>query len=290
MSKNKEYKATINANGAVISIVSKGNEDDYISLTDIAKYKNLDSPADVVKNWLRSRSTIEFLGLWEQMNNSDFKLVEFDQFKNEAGANAFVLSPQKWVSTTGAIGIISKSGRYGGTFAHKDIAFEFASWVSPEFKLYIIKDYQRLKGDENSKLSLEWNVNRLLSKLNYKMHTDAIKENLISNDLTNMEIAITYANEADVLNMALFGKTAKEWRNENSDLKGNIRDYATIEQLIVMVNLENMNANFIEQGLEQKQRLIELNKIARAQLKSLINNKSIKKLGNLNKEQLSDSK
>ncbi|MGH4119345.1 KilA-N domain-containing protein [Clostridium sp.] len=215
-------------------MVSKGNEDDYISLTDIAKYKNIDSPADIVKNWLRNRSTIKFLGLWEQMNNPDFKLVEFDQFKNEAGANVFVLSPQKWISTTNAIGIISKSGRYGGTFAHKDIAFEFASWVSPEFKLYIIKDYQRLKGDENSRLSLEWNVNRLLSKLNYKMHTDAIKENLISNDLTNKAISITYANEADVLNMALFGKTAKEWRNENLDLKGNIRDFATIEQLIVL--------------------------------------------------------
>ena len=290
MAKSKEYKATINANGAEISIVSKGNEDDYISLTDIAKYKNIDSPADVVKNWLRSRNTIEFLGLWEQMNNPDFKLVEFDQFKNEAGANAFVLSPQKWISTTGAIGIISKSGRYGGTFAHKDIAFEFASWVSPEFKLYIIKDYQRLKGDENSKLSLEWNVNRMLSKLNYRIHTDAIKENLISNDLTNKEIGITYANEADVLNVALFGKTAKEWRNEEPDIKGNIRDYATIEQLIVLVNLENLNANFIEKGMEQRQRLIELNKIARVQLKSLLNNKNVKNLENLNTKQLGKGK
>ena len=290
MDKDKNYKATINANGSEISIVSKGNEDDYISLTDIAKYKNSDSPADVVKNWLRSRSTIEFLGLWERMNNPAFKLVEFDQFKNEAGANAFVLSPQKWITSTSAIGIISKSGRYGGTYAHKDIAFEFASWVSPEFKLYIIKDYQRLKGDENSKLSLEWNLNRVLSKLNYKIHTDAIKDNLISNDLRNKQIARTYAYEAVVLNMALFGKIAKEWRIENPDLKGNIRDYATIEQLIVMVNLENMNANFIEQGLEQKQRLIELNKIARMQLKSLLNNKSVKKIENLNKKQLDTQK
>lgn len=289
MNKNKEYKATINANGAEISVVSKGNEDDYISLTDIAKYKS-DEPNDVIRNWLRNKDTIEFLGLWEKMSNPDFKPVEFDGFRNEAGKNAFVLSPQKWVSKTDAIGIISKSGRYGGTFAHKDIAFEFASWVSPEFKLYIIKDYQRLKGDENSKLSLEWNVNRLLSKLNYKMHTDAIKENLISNDLTNKEIAITYASEADVLNMALFGKIAKVWRNENPNLKGNIRDYATIEQLIVMVNLENMNANFIEQELEQQQRLIELNKIARTQLKSLLNNKSVKKLENLSKKQLGDLK
>ena len=284
MAKNGEYKATINANGTNIAIITKKNADDYISLTDIAKYKNSDSPADVIKNWIRSRSTIEFLGLWERMNNPDFKLVEFDQFKNEAGANAFVLSPQKWISSTNAIGIISKSGRYGGTYAYKDIAFEFASWVSPEFKLYIIKDYQRLKEDKNSKLSLEWNVNRVLSKLNYKIHTDAINEKLISNELTGKQIAITYATEADVLNMALFGKTAKEWRNENPDLKGNIRDYASIEQLIVMVNLENMNANFIEQGIEQKQRLLELNKIARVQLKSLLDNKSVKRLKDINKK------
>ncbi|MBV4446925.1 KilA-N domain-containing protein [Clostridium tyrobutyricum] len=267
----------INANGANISIVSKGNEADYISLTDIAKYKS-DEPNDVIRNWLRNRDTIEFLGLWEKINNPNFKPVEFDGFRKEAGKNAFVLSPQKWINSTDAIGIISKSGRYGGTYAHKDIAFEFASWVSPEFKLYIIKDYQRLKEDENSKLSLKWNLNRMLSKLNYRIHTDAIKENLISNDLTGKQIAITYANEADVLNMALFGKTAKQWRNEKPDLKGNIGDYATIEQLIVMVNLENMNANFIQKGLNQKQRLIELNKIARTQLKSLLNNKNVKKL------------
>ncbi len=290
MPKEKEYKETIHANGTNISVVSKGNEDDYISLTDIAKHKNPDYPADIVKNWLRSRSTIEFLGLWEKMNNPDFKLVEFDQFKNQAGSNAFVLSPQKWVSATNAIGIVSKSGRYGGTYGYKDIAFEFASWVSPEFKLYIIKDYQRLKQDENSRLSLEWNVNRILSKVNYKIHTDAIKENLISNDLTNKQIGFTYANEADVLNMALFGKTAKQWRDENSDLKGNIRDYATIEQLIVMANLENMNANFIEKGLEQRKRLIELNKIARTQLKSLLDNKSVKKLEDLNRKQLGNGK
>jgi hypothetical protein len=289
MAKSKEYKATINANGAEISIVSNGSEDDYISLTDIAKYKS-DEPNDVIRNWLRTRDTIEFLGLWEKMNNPDFKPVEFEGFRNEAGKNSFVLSPQKWISATGAIGIVSKSGRYGGTFAHKDIAFEFASWVSPEFKLYIIKDYQRLKGDENSKLSLEWNVNRMLSKLNYRIHTDAIKENLISNDLTNKEIGITYASEADVLNVALFGKTAKEWRNEEPDIKGNIRDYATIEQLIVLVNLENLNANFIEKGMEQRQRLIELNKIARVQLKSLLNNKNVKNLENLNIKQLGKGK
>ncbi|WP_244834658.1 KilA-N domain-containing protein [Clostridium sp. BJN0001] len=289
MPEKKEYKATIHANGADISVVSKGNEDDYISLTDIAKHKS-DEPNDVIRNWLRNRDTIEFLGLWEKMSNPDFKPVEFDGFKKEAGRNAFVLSPQKWISATNAIGIISKAGRYGGTYAHKDIAFEFASWVSPEFKLYIIKDYQRLKQDENSRLSLEWNVNRVLSKVNYKIHTDAIKENLISNDLTNKQIGFTYANEADMLNMALFGKTAKQWRDENPDLKGNIRDYATIEQLIVMANLENMNANFIGKGLDQKQRLIELNKIARTQLKSLLDNKSVKKLEDLNRKQLGDGK
>ncbi|MBU3161051.1 KilA-N domain-containing protein [Clostridium frigoris] len=289
MAKSKEFKATINANGAEISVVSSGSEDDYISLTDIAKYKS-DEPNDVIRNWLRTRDTIEFLGLWEKMNNPNFKPVEFEGFRNEAGKNSFVLSPQKWITATGAIGIVSKSGRYGGTFAHKDIAFEFASWVSPEFKLYIIKDYQRLKGDENSKLSLEWNVNRVLSKLNYRIHTDSIKENLISNDLTNKEIAFTYANEADVLNVALFGKTAREWRNENPDAKGNIRDYATIEQLIVLVNLENLNANFIEKGMEQRQRLMDLNKIARTQLKSLLNNKNIKALKGLNIKQIGSDK
>ncbi len=250
-------------------------------MTDIAKYKNEDSPGDVVKNWLRNRNTIEFLGLWEQFNNLNFKLVEFDQFKNESGSNAFVLSPQKWIESTNALGITSKSGRYGGTYAHKDIAFEFASWISPEFKLYIIKDYQRLKENESSKLSLDWNLNRTLAKLNYKIHTDAIKENIVSNNLTSEQIGVTYANEADLLNVALFGKTAKQWRNENPESKGNIRDFATIEQLIVMVNLENMNAHMINQGIEQKQRLIELNKIARNQLNTLLNNKTVKSIGNI---------
>jgi hypothetical protein len=282
MPKEKPLQATITAKGTEIAVYSAGDDNDYISLTDIAKFRNQDAPADVVKNWLRSKDTIEFLGLWEQLNNPNFKLVEFDQFKNEAGRNAFVLSPQKWVKTTDAIGLISKSGRYGGTFAHKDIAFEFASWVSPEFKLYIIKDYQRLKDDENSRLSLEWNVNRVLAKLNYRIHTDAIKENLISNDLTTKQIGITYANEADVLNVALFGKTAKEWRAEKPDAKGNIRDYATIEQLVVMVNLENMNAHLIKQGLEQKLRLVELNKLARSQLQSFLHNKAMKQLKDTN--------
>jgi hypothetical protein len=263
-------KGTINAKGTEITVISKGDANDYISLTDIARYKNPEFPADVVKNWMRSRSTIEFIGLWEQLNNPDFKLVEFDQFRNEAGSNAFVLSPQKWISSTNAAGIISKSGRYGGTFAHKDIAFEFASWISAEFKLYIIKDYQRLKTDENSRISLEWNVNRVISKINYKIHTDAIKENLIPGLVSSKQQSFTYANEADMLNVALFGKTAKGWKEENSDSKGNMRDEATIQQLIVLSNLESMNAELIKQGLAQNQRLLILNKMAIEQMTSIL--------------------
>ncbi len=271
-------KATINANGTEITIISKGNQDDYISLTDIARYKS-DEPKDVIKNWMRAKSTIEFLGLWEQLNNPNFKGVEFDAFKNEAGANAFTLSPQKWIDSTNAIGIISRAGRGGGTFAHKDIAFEFASWVSAEFKLYIIKDYQRLKSDENSRLSLEWNVNRTISKINYKIHTDAIKDKLIPLGVTSAQQGITYASEAEVLNVALFGKTSKEWRAENPDKKGNIRDYATIQQLIVLSNLESMNAELIKEGVSQRERLCKLNKMAIEQLTSLLGDGNIKLLG-----------
>ncbi|MFV0517401.1 MAG: KilA-N domain-containing protein [Aminipila sp.] len=278
-----DYKDKINAGGMEISVVSKGDDNDYISLTDIAKYKNSEFPADVIKNWLRNRSTIEFLGLWEQLNNSDFKLVEFDQFRNESGANAFVLSPQKWITSTNAIGIRSTSGRYGGTFAHTDIAFEFASWVSPEFKLYIIKDYQRLKDDENSRLSLNWNVKRTLSKVNYKIHTDAIKENLIPEDISKKFVGITYANEADVLNMALFGMTAKEWRQANPTKakKENIRDSATVEQLVVLSNLEGINADLVSQGIPQSERLIRLNETARRQINSILTSPSMKILKHL---------
>ena len=278
-------KAIINANGTKINILSKGDENDFISITDIARYKNPESPADVIKNWMRNRSTIEFLGLWEQLNNPDFKLVEFDQFKNEAGSNAFVLSPQKWIVTTNATGIISKSGRYGGTFAHKDIAFEFASWVSAEFKLYIIKDYQRLKADENSRISLEWNVNRIISKINYKIHTDAIKENLIPAQVTDRQQSFMYANEADLLNVALFGKIAKEWREQNPDVKGNMRDDANIQQLIVLSNMESMNAELIKQGVEQTQRLLILNKMAIEQMTSILRSAAVKKLGGKNNDQ-----
>ncbi len=270
-------KDTINANGIEISVISTGDQDDYISLTDIARYKS-DDPNDVIKNWMRGKDTIEFLGLWEQLNNPDFKPVEFDGFRKQAGANAFTLSAQKWISSTGAIGLISKSGRYGGTFAHKDIAFEFASWVSAEFKLYIIKDYQRLKTDENSRISIDWNINRTISKINYKIHTDAIKENLIPKNVSNAQQGITYASEADVLNVALFGKTAKEWRNENNKSSGNIRDEATLQQLIVLSNIESMNAELIKQNIPQKERLIKLNKMAIDQMRSLIDNPSVKLL------------
>ncbi|MDE5576124.1 MAG: KilA-N domain-containing protein [Oscillospiraceae bacterium] len=274
---NNSIKSVIHAKDTDIAVISAIGKEDYISLTDIAKYRS-DEPNDVVKNWLRSKSTIEFLGLWEQMNNPNFKPVEFDGFRNEAGANAFTMSPQKWINATNAIGIISKSGRYGGTFAHKDIAFEFASWISPEFKLYIIKDYQRLKEDEAYRLSLDWNVKRLISKANYRIHTEAIKDNLIPPDIGKVRQGFIYASEADVLNVALFGQTAAEWRKANPEAKGNMRDYATIEQLLVLANLESANAMFIENGIEQSERVIMLNQLAIKQLKTLSEAASIKRL------------
>lgn len=263
-------KETINANGKEIAIYTYDFVNEFISLTDIAKYKS-NEPNDVIRNWMRLKDTIEFLGLWEKLHNPDFNPVEFDGFRNEAGANVFTMSPQKWIEGVNAKGIVSKSGRYGGTFAHSDIAFEFASWISAEFKLYIIKDYKRLKNDENSRLSLNWNLNRELSKLNYKIHTDAIKENLIPPELTPQQIAFTYASEADMLNMVLFGKTAKMWREENTDKKGNIRDYATINQLLVLVNLESYNAILIEQKKIQSERIVLLRNMAVKQLQTLEN-------------------
>jgi len=261
-------KETIHAKGFDIGIFTTDFQNEYISLTDIARYKS-DEPNDVIRNWLRSRDTIEFLGLWESLHNSDFKPVEFDGFRNEAGLNAFTLSPSKWIDGVNAIGIVSKAGRYGGTYAHSDIAFEFASWISAEFKLYIIKDYKRLKADENSRLSLNWNLNREISKLNYRIHTDAIKANLIPPALTPEQISYTYASEADMLNVALFGKTAKQWRNENQDSKGNIRDDATINQLLVLANMESYNAILIEQGKRQSERLIILHDLAIKQLQTM---------------------
>ena len=243
---DKTVKETIHAQGIEIGIYTTDFENEFISLTDIAKYKS-DDPAAVIQNWMRNWDVIEFLGLWETLHNTDFKPLEFEGFKTEAGANAFTMSPQKWIKATNAIGIISKSGRYGGgTFAHSDIAMEFASWISAEFKLYIVKDYRRLKADENSRLSLNWNLNRELSKLNYKIHTDAIKGNLIIPELTPAQKSFVYADEADLLNVALFGMTAKEWRKDHPGKKGNIRDYADLHHLLVLSNLESYNAILIE--------------------------------------------
>jgi len=275
----KQMKETIYAKGMEIAIYTEDFQDEYISLTDIAKYKN-NNPSDVIKNWMRSKDTIEFLGLWEELHNPNFKPVEFDGFKSQAGSNAFTLAPQKWIENTNAKGIISKSGRYGGTFAHSDIAFEFASWISAEFKLYIIKDYKRLKSDESSKLSLNWNLNRELSKINYRIQTDSIKENLIPKLLSPNQIAFTYASEADVLNVALFGITAKEWRTKNPDQKGNMRDDATLHQLLVLANMESYNAILIAQDEPQSKRLQLLNQLAITQLQTMqnLNTESLKKI------------
>ena len=253
-----------------VTIISH-NENDYISLTDIAKYKS-DDPTAVIGNWMRNRNTIEFLGIWESLYNPMFKPLEFEVFRKEAGLNAFTLSPQKWTKTTNAIGIVAKSGRYGGTFAHKDIAFKFASWISVEFELYIVKEFQRLKEEEQKQLG--WSAKRELSKINYRIHTDAIKRNIIPEEVTPQQASIIYANEADVLNVAMFGMTAKQWREANADKKGNIRDYATINELICLSNMENLNAVFINQGLPQSERLIKLNQIAIQQMKVLEDNQS----------------
>ena len=271
-------KDSLSAKGVSIQVYTEDFKNDYISLTDIARYKS-DEPSDVIKNWMRRKDTIEFLGLWESLNNTNFNSVEFDRIKSEAGYNSFTLSPKKWISLTNAIGIISKSGRYGGAFAYSDIAFEFASWISAEFKMYVIQDYKRLKSDENSRLSLNWNLNREISKLNYKIHTDAIKEYLL-NDLTDEQLSYKYASEADLLNVALFDKRAKQWRDENPKLKGNMRDYANLQELLVLANMESYNAILISKDISQKERMIELRALAKKQLlslKSLENKKLISK-------------
>ena len=269
----------LNANGTEITLITPPNQkDDYISLTDIAKYRNPDDPAGVISNWLRNRNTIEYLGLWEEMNNPAFNPLEFEEFKYSSGENSFTLSPRKWIDSTNAIGLISKPGRYGGTYAHSDIAFEFASWISPEFKLYIIKDYQRLKIEESNRLALGWNTKRELSKINYRIHTDAIKDFLITPELTKKEQSYTYANEADLLNVALFGKTAKQWRDETGNKKQNKRDFASVEQLIVLVNLESMNADMIRQNIPASERLKKLRNVAYYQLQSLLTNNAAGKL------------
>ena len=276
---SKIKKEQISAKGFSIQVYTEDFKNDYISLTDIAKYKNTDDPRFVIQNWMRNRNTLEFIGLWEALNNPNFNRVQFDTFRNEAGLNRFTMTPSKWIESTDAIGIVSKAGRYGGTYAHYDIAMEFASWLSPEFKLYIIQDYKRLKEDENSKLSLTWNLHREISKINYKIHTDAIKEYLLK-DLTNEQLSFKYASEADMLNVALFNKRAKEWRNENPNLKGNMRDYANINELLVLANMESYNSILIAKGIKQKERMIELREFARKQIFALerLSSESMNKL------------
>jgi hypothetical protein len=271
MSKNKK----INIDGTEITIIAQ-EQNDYISLTDMARSQLQEV---VIIKWLSLKSTIEYLGEWEALYNPHFNYTEFGTIKNSAGSNNFVLSAKQWIETTNAIGISAKAGRYGGTYAHKDIAFHFGMWISPKFQLLLVKEYQRLKEDESDRLKLEWNFQRTLAKVNYHIHTDAIKENLIPETLNKSQVSIIYANEADVLNMALFGKTAKEWRDQNHDKKGNIRDYAPIEQLVVLSNMESINAMLIHQKMGQPERLVQLNQMAITQMESLLNNQlTLKKL------------
>lgn len=270
-------KKTINVKGSEIAVYRK-EQDDYISLTDIARHRDVERTDYVIQNWLRNRNTIEFLGIWEQLNNPDFKPIEFDGFRKQAGLNSFVVTAKRWIERTGAIGLVSKAGRYGGTYAHKDIAFEFAAWISVEFKLYLIKEFQRLKEEESRALSLEWNLQRTLAKINYRIHTDAVKEKLIPPRLDKTRMTAIYANEADLLNVALFGITAREWREANPDKEGNIRDHASLEQLVVLSNLESINSVLIHQGLTQHERLSQLNEIAITQMKSLTGASGIKRL------------
>ncbi|HZW18208.1 MAG TPA: KilA-N domain-containing protein [Luteimonas sp.] len=268
--------AKIDVKGTAVTVISARDED-YISLTDIARYKDNERTDYIIQNWLRNRNTIEFLGIWEQLNNPDFNPIEFDGIRSQAGLNSFVLTTKRWTEATGAIGINSRAGRYGGTFAHKDIAFEFASWVSVEFKLYLIKEFQRLKEVEREQLG--WDIRRNLTKINYRIHTDAIKANLIPPQLTPQQTTFVYASEADLLNMALFGKTAKQWRDENPGSKGNIRDDANAAQLVCLANLEALNAHFIHQGLAQAERLQRLNETAIGQMKLLLEDAGVRHLG-----------
>ena len=262
--------------GTEVSIQWNMERDDYISLTDIAKVKDSDNPRYIIQNWMRNRNTIEFHGVWESLYNPNFNRVEFDAFRSQAGLNSFVMTPQKWIDATAAIGIVSKAGRYGGTYAHKEIAFEFASWISVEFKLYLVKEFERLKAEEMRRFG--WDIKRNLAKINYRIHTDAIKENLIHPELSAKQVSLVYASEADVLNMALFGMTAKEWRDSHPELKGNIRDYANVSQLVCLANLENLNAVFIGEGMPQAERLARLNAIAISQMQVLTQDHRIEML------------
>lgn len=261
---------TLHVKGFEVGIYTEDYRNEYISLTDIARFRNSDDPRYAIQNWMRNRNTIEFLGLWESLHNPNFNRVQFDAFRNESGLNRFVMTPSKWIEQTGAMGIVSKVGRYNsGTYAHSDIAMEFASWISAEFKLYLMKDYRRLKFDENSRLSLSWNLNREISKLNYRVHTDAIKQNILPPELTREQQSYVYADEADVLNVALFGITAAQWRSQNVGKKGNIRDYATIQQLLVLANMESYNALLIDQKQPQSVRLQALREMGIRQLQTL---------------------
>jgi hypothetical protein len=278
MGSNMAKKETITVQGTEIVLFSKEKED-YVSLTDMAKHKNAEATGVVISHWMSTRYTIKFMGIWEQIHNPIFNVTEFGNIKNESGDNGFVLTSKQWIERTRAVGIVAKPGRYnGGTFAHRDIAFEFASWLSPEFKFYLIKEFQRLKEEETKSKSIEWNLQRTLSKINYRIHTDAIKEHIIPLLVTKEQISYVYANEADLLNVALFGKTAKQWRDANPDEQGNIRDAAALEQLVVLSNMESINALLIQQGLPQSQRIVQLNNVAITQMKSLMENKGIKLL------------
>jgi len=274
---SKAIKRTLEVKGASVAVLSR-NQQDTLCLTDIARFKNSDHPDDVIRNWLRNRNTVEFLGLWERLNNPVFNPVEFDGIRMQTGLNSFVLTPKRWIEKTGAVGITSSPGRYGGTYAHKDIAFQFASWVSVEFNLYLIKEFQRLKDEENDRLQLGWSLQRTLAKINYRIHTDAIRETLLPTAITKDQASLVYANEADLLNVALFGQTAKQWRDTHPDAEGNIRDLATIEQLVVLTNLESLNSVFIRQGLPSGERLLRLNEIAISQMRTLLSADSAKRL------------
>ncbi len=271
MAKNQK----IIVKGTEVTVLNQ-NETDFISLTDMTT--SFKEGSGLIGKWITNKNTLEYLGTWEKINNRNFNYTEFGVIEQESGVNRFIMSVGQWIERTGAISMIVKAGRYGGTFAHKDIAFHFAMWLSPEFQIYLINEFQRLKADENDRLKLDWNLQRTLAKVNYHIHTDAIKENLIPKELSKTQISFVYANEADLLNVALFGITAKQWREANPNAEGNIRDMATIEQLVVLSNLESINAVLIHQGLKQSERLMQLNKIAITQMKSLINNKNIKKL------------
>ncbi len=272
---SKAKRSTIEVLGTAIGILAQP-EGDYISLTDMVR--NFDGAGALIEQWLKNKDTVLFLGVWERINNPGFNSLEFEGIRNEAGRNSFFLSAKKWIDLTGAKGLIASAGRYGGTYAHKDIAFEFGSWLSPEFKLYLIKEFQRLKDDENDRLKLDWNLQRTLAKINYRIHTDAIKETLIPPSITKAQASIVYASEADLLNVALFGQTAKQWRDAHPDAEGNIRDHAPLEQLVVLTNLESLNSVLIRQGLPQSERLTTLNGIAITQMKTLLAAKNVKRL------------